>query len=392
MTAPPSGEGGDPGAVELTAPAPGFPPDIPGLTSLRFLLALGVVAFHYQLSLVPVGGSGIGVIERARLGVDVFFILSGFVLAHVYGRQYREGRYSHRRFLIARLARIYPAHIFMLGVMAIIAGCAIALGQPFKPQDYSVEGFIAAALMVHAWSPVPFPNEWNGPSWSLSAEWAAYLLFPVFAFVGLKRGRGPWNTLLLSGLLFVSLDAFYRWRYGEVLPNATLAFGVLRIVPEFLYGIGLYGLGARLTPPRPIALATAIGAGVLLLSLMQMQADERLIVVAAGPLILGLAWLSRSGSEGVLRHPWAIEAGEMSYALYLVHLPMLIVWKNVTAMLRGGDSSYLMAVWEPVVLLAITLPVAWALHRFWERPARAWIRATFLNPAQIPSQNLKGQS
>ncbi|OYW90451.1 MAG: acyltransferase, partial [Caulobacterales bacterium 32-67-6] len=103
---PKSAGGAD--AVSPTASAHAFPDRMPALTSIRFWLALGVVLFHYQLNMVPQGGTGVALIERARLAVDFFFILSGFVLAHVYGRHVREGRYSHGRFLIARLARIYP--------------------------------------------------------------------------------------------------------------------------------------------------------------------------------------------------------------------------------------------------------------------------------------------
>lgn len=151
------------------ASAPGFPDRLPALTGIRFWLALGVVLFHYQLNMTPEGGTGLALIERARLAVDFFFILSGFILAHVYGRQIRTGTYNHRRFLIARLARIYPAHLAMMVLMAFIVLVAIALGQPFAADSYSLPGFASALALTHAWFPATVPNEWNGPSWSLSA-------------------------------------------------------------------------------------------------------------------------------------------------------------------------------------------------------------------------------
>lgn len=392
MTAAPPADRGGPGAVISTAPASGFPDRLPALTSVRFLLALGVVLFHYQLNIVSEGGTGVSLIERARLAVDFFFILSGFVLAHVYGGQVRDGVYSHRRFLIARLARIYPAHIAMLAFMALLALGAVVLGQPFDGQSYSLPGWLSAAALTHAWFPATVPNEWNGPSWSLSAEWAAYLAFPLFAFVGLRRGRNPWAVLTLALALFVAIDAFYRWRFGEILTHAELILGVLRIVPEFLYGIALYQLGARLRPGPWTARVAAFGSVAALLLLMGLSADERITVGVTGLVILSLALLARSGSDRAFAHPVALEAGEASYALYLVHLPLLIVWKNGMAMLLGVDSSYRMAVWEAGVLLAITIAAAFALHAFWERPARRWVRRRFLDPQPSQSPQPKGPS
>lgn len=387
MTSAPLGErGGDPGAVTATAPAPGFPDRLPALTSVRFILALGVVLFHYQLNILPEGAAGVPLIERARLAVDFFFILSGFVLAHVYGAQIRSGRYSHGRFLVARLARIYPAHIAMLAVMAVLATVALLLGQPFETDSYSADGFLSAAAMIHAWFPTTTPNEWNGPSWSLSAEWAAYLAFPMFAFIGLRNGRNPWLTLGLSVLLFIGLDAFYRDRYGEILTHAELVLGVLRIVPEFLFGIGLYQLGLRLRPGPMLTRLSAGASCVALIAMMAFSADERLTVAVAGLVILSLALLARSGSDRAFGHPLALEAGEASFALYLVHLPVLIVWKNVAAMFSDGDSAYRLAFWEAGVLLVLTLAAAFALHAFWEKPARRWIRQALL-PSTSPFQS-----
>jgi peptidoglycan/LPS O-acetylase OafA/YrhL len=371
----------------VAVPALGFPERLPALTSIRFILALGVVLFHYQLNMIEEDSQTIGLIERARLAVDFFFILSGFVLAHVYGQQVRNGTYNHRRFLIARLARIYPTHLVMLAIMGVVALAAIALGQPFDGPSYSLPGFVQALTMVHAWFPTTIPNEWNGPSWSLSAEWAAYLAFPLFAWVGLKRGRRPWVTIGLAVVLFVVLDAWYRWRYGEILTHAEIVLGVLRIVPEFLFGIGLYELGQRLQVGRRFAQAAALVSVMALIGMMASSADERLTVAVAGLVILSLALLARNGDDRAFAHPLALEAGEASYALYLVHLPLLIIWKNGMAMLHGGDSSYRLPLWEAGALLAITVAAAFALHAFWERPARRWVRRRLLSQSPTTSSN-----
>lgn len=365
-------------------PAGARPALLPALTSLRFLLALGVVLFHYQVTMLPAGATPIALIERGRLGVDMFFILSGFVLAHVYGPQVRDGRYSHGDFLAARFARIYPTHLAMLVLMALLAGLALLLRQPFDQQGYTLSGWLADLTLVQAWLPIT-PTAWNGPAWSLSAEWAAYLAFPVFAFLGLKRGRNPWLTIAMAGALFVALDAVYRWRCGEVLTRADDYFGVLRIPAQFLYGIGLQQLGARLRRRKvPAITASVISAGAVLL-MMAFQVDERLTVAVSGILVLSLAMVSRAGADGLLAHPWALAAGEASYALYLVHMPLMVIWKNGLAMLGGIDSRYVMAPWEAAVLLPISIAAGFALHFAWEGPARRWLRARLSRAATSPA-------
>lgn len=366
------------------ASADGFPRALPALTSVRFLLALGVVLFHLRLNTDLPADLGTGLIERARLGVDVFFILSGFVLAHVYGPQVEAGRYSHRRFLIARIARIYPAHVAVLMLVVSMAAAAWLLGERPDPESYSLGGLVATVLLIHAWFPTAGVNEWNGPSWSLSAEWAAYLIFPVFAWAGWKLTKHPLLLIGIAVLSFAGLDGLYRALSGDILTHAEFNLGVLRIAPEFLYGIGLYQLGRRLKPRRAVALTAAIASSVLLLTLMHVSADERLIVASAGLMVLALALLSGAGADSWTRSPALLEAGEASYALYLLHLPLISVWKNARGLLTGVDSAYMMPLWEAALLLLVTTGAAFVLHSIWERPVRLWARRRFLD-AETPT-------
>jgi peptidoglycan/LPS O-acetylase OafA/YrhL len=351
-----------------------FAEKLPALTSVRFVLALGVVLFHYQLQWSWDLTALTGILERARLGVDVFFILSGFVLTHAYRREMEAGSLHYPRFLMARLARIYPAHLAVLAFVLMMVGAARLMGADFDRSFYNPAGLATTVLLVHAWAPAWIVAEWNGPSWSLSAEWFAYLAFPLFAWLGLKLRERPGALLALSLAAFLGLDALYFAVFGDTVVHAEANLGVLRIIPEFLYGIGLYRLGQKLTPTRRQAIGAALAAGVLLLALMHLQADDRLIVAAAGPLVLGLALLSKAGVDGALARPWMIAAGEASYALYLVHMPALIAWKGAVSALGDRPSSYDLGRWEVGGLLAVTIAAAFALHYVVERPARAWIR------------------
>ena len=347
-----------------------FPDVLDPLTGVRVFLALGVVLFHYQLQwTLPEDG---GLLNRARLAVDVFFILSGFILTHVYLQG--GGAVNYRQFLAARFARIYPAHLFILLTMLGLVLAAPLLGVGLEPGRFNAADFAGTLLLVQAWFPRETLALWNGPAWSLSAEWFAYLAFPAYAALAFRLQTRPWVIIGLAAISFVVLDAVYRAQFGRVLPRAEDSMGVLRIVPEFLYGIGLYYLGQRWAPSPRVSVMGALATTATLLSLMQFGTDDRIIVAAAGPFILLLALLAKAGVRTFLSHPVALFAGEASFALYLVHIPILMVWRNGAQALAGWPGDYRMGVGELTALLMLTLAAAAAIHVFVEQPGRRWLR------------------
>jgi peptidoglycan/LPS O-acetylase OafA/YrhL len=364
------------GASDHAQPHP-FPPLMEPLTSVRFLLALGVVLFHYQLmwTLPP---DAAGLLNRARLGVDVFFILSGFILAHVYLKG--EGPPDYRRFIVARFARVYPAHAaIMLGMLVMVLGAGL-VGVGLEPGRFNAPDFIQSMLLTQAWFPRSTMVLWNGPAWSLSAEWFAYLIFPVYAWIALRLRDRPVVLIALAVTLFAVLDAGYRMAFGVILPRAEDNLGVLRILPEFLFGIGLYFLGQRLRLSSRTAIAAVILASLAMLAAMQAALDDRLIVALAGPLILSLALLAKSGARTFLSNPVWLFAGEASYALYLVHIPLVMVWRNAMQALLGLDGDYRMSPLELAALLALTLAAAAVIHIAVEQPGRRLLRRRLNRP------------
>ena len=151
--------------------------------------------------------------------------------------------------------------------------------------------------------------------------------------------------------------------------------GILRIVPEFLYGISLYYLGQRWAPSARTSVIGAIAATAALLALMQIGADDRIIVAVAGPFILSLALLAKADVRTFMSHPAALFAGEASFALYLVHIPILMVWRNAAQAFTGWPGDYRMGMSELTAMLLLTLAAAAAIHVFVERPGRRWLRA-----------------
>jgi peptidoglycan/LPS O-acetylase OafA/YrhL len=348
-----------------------FPEQLDSLTGIRFFLAVGVVLFHYQLEWVYPHESA-GFIGRARLGVDVFFILSGFILTHVYLRGDKPP--SVKKFIIARFARIYPVHLaILLGLVVLYVGASL-VGVQLDATHFNATDFFRTLLLVQAWFPTQVLNNWNGPSWSLSAEWFVYLAFPAYAWLALKWRERPLILIALSVLAFAILDYLYSGAFGIVLPNAEDNLGILRIIPEFLLGIGLYFFGQKIDLSKRQAVIFALSTSGLMLVAMQLAFDDRIIVALAGPFILSLALVAKSGQQTFLSKPILLFGGEASFALYLVHIPIFMVWRNVMEKLFSLPSDYKMGLGELGILLVLTLVMAAALHVIVERPCRDFIR------------------
>jgi peptidoglycan/LPS O-acetylase OafA/YrhL len=230
----------------------------------------------------------------------------------------------------------------------------------------------AQLLLVHAWG---FAKEagWNHASWSISAEWFAYLSFPAFAWLAIKARNIP-GVAVAASLAFMSLlYLLFEALTGQSLTHAAFAWGALRIVPCFTYGCALYLLwrsGAaqgRVLAPAGTLLALA---GMLLSA--QFAAPDMVTVAFAGALILFLAGLASNGSR-LLSHPALIWLGEVSYAVYMVFIPWELLYGGVTGKLLGVSSDQMpLIIW--LGLVAGVLPCAAVAHHLVEKPARDLMR------------------
>lgn len=341
------------------------PPDLRALTSLRFFAALWVVMFsawpHLAVGFTPVA------FTKGYLGVELFFVLSGFILSHVYLEAAGEKRFSYRGFLWARVARVYPLHLATLfGVMGL-GLAAVAAGMSIDANVLSWDTLPAHLAMVHAWG-VTSQASWNHPSWSISAEWFAYLTFPLYAFLAWRMRERPLvATALAAGFALVLYAAFERVA-GFSLTEATFHWGALRIAPCFLLGCALYLAHRRFTLPRPGLIAAA--CALLMLAAASLNLWDPVVVLLAGGLILALGDLP---NRGWMSSRPAVWFGEISYAVYMVCAPWLLLSVNVAARLTGAEDKLL----HPVVWLAVVLgiiPAAALAHHLIERPARNALR------------------
>ena len=322
------------------------PPDLRALTTLRFFAALWVVLYtawpHLNVGFTPVA------VTKGYLGVETFFVLSGFILSHVYLEAAGEKRFSYGGFLWARLARVYPLHLVTLfgmiglGVVATVAGLSID-GSLTNWRDLP-----AHLTLTHAWG-LATSSAFNHPSWSISAEWAAYLSFPAFAFVAWRLRDRPILATVLAAAFALGLYAAFEPLAGYSLTEATFRWGALRIVPCF-----------------------ALGSGVAVLASASLGLWDAVTVLAAGGLILGLGSLDNARA-GVLGSKLGVYLGEISYSIYMVCAPVLLLTTNVAARLTGADDKrFHIIVW---LALVAAIPVAaMVTYHLVERPARKALR------------------
>jgi peptidoglycan/LPS O-acetylase OafA/YrhL len=343
------------------------PADLRPLTSLRFWAAIWVALYTFWPNLdagfVPL------LTTKGYLGVELFFVLSGFILSHVYLAAFGEKRFRYRSFIWARVARVYPLHLVtLLGVMAL-GLVAVAMDLNIDASVLSWKTLVPNLLMVHAWG---FASEsgWNHPSWSISAEWLAYLTFPIFATGAWALRTKPWLAVALTAAGLIATYLVFERLAGFPLTQATFNWGGLRILPCFAFGCALY-LAYRHAPlPRPRLLAL-MALGVVLAS-ASITAWDGITVLACGLMILALASIP-VGQAKILGSVPAVYLGEISYALYMVCAPWQMLSVNLAARFSGAETKALPLVWWLMVMVGLVVVAAIA-HHIVERPARNWLR------------------
>ncbi|WP_419825799.1 acyltransferase family protein [Sphingomonas sp.] len=331
------------------------------LTGVRGLFAWAVVLYHMRLACAwwlpaPV----VAALAKGYLAVDFFFLLSGFVVWLNYGDRLAAGG-GTRDFLVRRLARIWPLHAVMLGFCALLAAALMATGRP-APRFPLAELPLHLAL-AQDWG-VANPLAWNDPAWSISAEWAAYLLLPLAAAL-LPRRAWPTPMLVLGAAAPLLLLWLVMRTGGETMLGADIArYGVLRCVAEFACGAVLSVLWRRGRGRRGVA-AAAVTVAILCALARLGGLDETLAVPPLFAAVLLALALTAEAPRNPLSARWLHRLGEVSYATYLVHVPLFFAFK--LAFVADADR---LPPWQAAAVLALVLVASILLHDHVERPAQ----------------------
>ncbi|MEM5368733.1 acyltransferase [Paraburkholderia azotifigens] len=352
--------------------------EVRSLTGLRGLSALLVMFYHYNAFRL-LDGPARTFVAHGYLMVDVFFVLSGFVMAMTYGSLFSGGCswQNFYTFLSRRVARIYPLYF----LMTIPAGLLIANGwmDHWPGPPVLVSGLINLTMLQ---SILGVPTL-NTPGWSISAEWIVYLLFPSLVALCLHGSRR--SAVIVAAITVVTLPLITMapalvdepkragildiWHYGTPYP-------VVRAVIEFSMGIIAFRVA------RVHGLARALGSewcmmllSCALLIAMCTKSADLLFVFLLPVFMIGIAQQQSTVAQCLSSRPihWL---GELSFAIYMIHDVMIYF---IVAMARwcetkGMSSQTAMSVCT-VLFACGVIALSQLAYSVIEKPARRTMRA-----------------
>ncbi len=334
----------------------GYRPDIDGL---RAVAVLPVVAFHL----------GIGAFSGGYVGVDVFFVISGYLITSLIMTDLRAGTFSYRVFYFRRIRRIAPAFF------VVIAATTIAAWIVFFPSDMTdfAQSLVASTMFL---ANVHFADQFGyfdrgaefAPllhTWSLSIEEQYYLIFPLLLALAWRTGAG--RAIILVAVLG-ALSFFYSVFLVASGPPESAFFSSFGRFWEIFAGALLALAGRRVRLPDRLANSTAtLGLALIAVPVFLYRAETPFPGLAALVPVIGTGLIIAAGAAGtnrvgrVLSLPPVVAVGRISYSLYLWHWPIIVLHRHLMIPLDNK---------QRLLIFAVSLGLAWLTWRFVERPAR----------------------
>jgi peptidoglycan/LPS O-acetylase OafA/YrhL len=372
-------------------------PYLTTLTPLRGIAALLVALFHcnifYWQFLPPVHTQ---LLDLSWLWVDFFFVLSGFIMSYAYGRNFRNGvsKKDFKKYMGARFARVYPLH-FITTCWAFVCTLLI-LPHAVSPDIVFVSLFnrkaiVSCLLLIQSLHLGYYSAPLNNPSWSLSTEWWAYMLFPFLVpYFGRLKTAGKWITALLIIAFYFLLKYIAndpRLGNGQP-PNMITDFGFLRCLAGFLAGMLLFILFEHRAAFNLMHRDWFFGLSFLAVILGMHFGIKHQLIIACFPFVL----ISAAYNDGLVKkildtRPFQ-RLGDWSFSIYMVHLPIIFTFyifdvrKDPTIFMNLGpatnhpaDRPY--ALLMCAIIMSITLLVSALTYNFIEIPARNYFNKAF---------------
>lgn len=344
------------------------------LESLRGLAALLIVMYH-----VPVWNEAFNInfLRNGYLMVELFFVLSGFVIFSAYSTKISTSK-DLWRFQFLRLGRLYPVHLLFLLVMLMIEvakyvaqlkmGISSPNTQPFR--ENNAAAFMEHLLLIQAIGPTGNETTFNGPAWSISVEFYTYLLFGL-VLLNLPKWKTPIFALLFTGALTL------------IAAQYTMGFeSVLRCFSGFFLGCIVADIHQRIQLRLP-NIVTWIAAFLLIafLAIKKNKDFDYLIFFLTAFLIFALV----SSKGGLIHRMLSLKPltwlGTISYSMYMCQLSVVwtanqvfrVVFKKPEIFINGRNTPAL-SLTEATIgylsILAIVFTISIFVYNFIEKPMR----------------------
>jgi peptidoglycan/LPS O-acetylase OafA/YrhL len=341
------------------------------LAGLRGICAWWVV-FYHSLGLMgdSVSGPLRHVLAHGYLAVDLFFLLSGFVIFLSYHAALAKNfPRSIGKFYWNRFSRIYPLHFVMLGgyLMLFIAFTYFSRSGS-APHSYTWSSFIQSMFLVHMW--VGSDLTWNVPSWSISSEWFVYLFFPLMAF-SLRRLRGGVPVHVLTILLIAGvLHLVYAAGDVRSLGADVVRMALVRTLLEFLMGVFIGSLFVNHRDfLQKYSNAALAGFAALCVLYVSTALPDYALIPSAFALLIAYLSVTSSWVTRALSRPSLVYLGEISYSTYMVHYLVYDVFKAAfVSSTSGVNQVYLWLSFVVVLILSVLL------HHIVDSPSQKYFR------------------
>jgi peptidoglycan/LPS O-acetylase OafA/YrhL len=361
-------------------PRPAKRPQLPALTGIRTLLAFNIVLFHFT---PPYLGPLRPLVENGFIFVNVFFLISGFVLTYNYSE--RAATLVKRDFWMARFSRLYPVYLLVL----IISLKMVQLEWQARSHGEFWAGLILTPLLLQGLSPA-LATFWNTVAWTLSCEVSFYAVFPW-----LIRVRWPqrpsrlvllllvfWVVNMLPAVLYLLTNPDHLTepvtRYTSTTLIRFLKYTPLPYAATFLGGVGLARLQLIIEISERKRMAIAAAALVGLGLFFAFAAPHVPYLIKHGGLLMPLFAALVFGLSG--KNPIAsvfawrplLLIGESSYCLYLLHFNVFILIH-----IYHVPERLHVAALDPWISYAALILLSLAVYRFVENPARRFLLQRF---------------
>ncbi|AUP80579.1 acyltransferase family protein [Flavivirga eckloniae] len=378
-------------------------PYLHNLSSLRGIAAILVATLHFHFFLgAIILDKESGIINKLYLMVDLFFILSGFIMCYVYEDTFNKGiaKKSYKTFLIARFARIYPLHFLVLTAEVCLFLAYLYVGKfellsDWNQHIYRLDAIPVQLLFLETVGIFDFAT-WNMPAWSLSAEWWAYMIFP-FAFIAFKKiGYKKW---ILGLILVIALWFFIEFVLAPMQPFLTYPpnpdkkdldvnwhWGTLRGIVGFIAGMIVWQV-YKFSTFKNIFGKSWMFASLLILSAISMYLSwyDTITVFIFMMLILSSAYGSKFTNKlyafKILR-----KLGDWSFSIYIWHMFIinLIAFyfmldrnEKVNGILRPFNNSLFETRSYYIIFILVVILIGYLSFKYLEAPTRKWIKNKF---------------
>ena len=361
-------------------------PRIESLTGLRWCAALAVFLSHN----VPGGKTPLIIstfFSSGYMGVTLFFVLSGFVLTVTYGNVMAKPRMvGIWNYAVARVARVMPLYWLVLALVAVV-------WLSFGPGT-TTAGLWWHFLAIQAWTgDLKLAYSWNAPGWSVGVELFLYAMFPLLILLTgvLNSTRKVAILAVVVVISMATLVVIFHLSGNDALPVSDPASAHRWIYRSPLLRLGDFTLGicgaliySRERDRMNLVKAAPWVAAAMAMLILGLMATPQLLdsspsydlafAVPAAVLILSLALAPHRGIARFLGSVALVTLGELSYAFYLIHVPVGGQFQRLGISPNGFTPVSVTVV---ILVLLFLVALSWVLHVSLERPSRIFLRKRF---------------